>query len=42
MKIFEKKIDVEAYYARCGPMVLRRCRKILKDNEKAFKEKYYD
>ena len=37
MKIVEKNgIDVEAYYARYGPMVLRRCRKILKDNEKAF------
>jgi RNA polymerase sigma-70 factor (ECF subfamily) len=37
MKIVEKnEIDVEAYYARCGPMVLRRCRKFLQDNEKAF------
>jgi hypothetical protein len=33
MKIGVKKgIDVEAYYARCGPMVLRRCRRLLQDN----------
>ena len=32
----EKEIDVEAYYARYGPMVLRRCRRLLRDNEKAF------
>jgi hypothetical protein len=35
MKIVEKKkIEVEAYYARCGPMVLRRCRRLLQFNEK--------
>ena len=34
--IKKKEIDVEAYYSRYGPMVLRRCRKLLKDNEKAF------
>jgi RNA polymerase sigma-70 factor (ECF subfamily) len=32
----KKEIDVEAYYARYGPMVLRRCRRLLRDNEKAF------
>jgi hypothetical protein len=37
MKIVEKKeINVEAYYTRCGPMVLRRCRRLLQDHEKAF------
>jgi RNA polymerase sigma-70 factor (ECF subfamily) len=37
MKIVEKnEIDVEAYYARYGPMVLRRCRRLLQDSEKAF------
>ncbi|MFC2146365.1 hypothetical protein ACFLRT_03285 [Acidobacteriota bacterium] len=35
MKIGEnKEIDVEAYYARYGPMLLRRCRRLLRDNEK--------
>jgi RNA polymerase sigma-70 factor (ECF subfamily) len=29
-------IDVEAYYRKYGPMVLRRCRFILKDEEKAL------
>jgi RNA polymerase sigma-70 factor (ECF subfamily) len=28
-------IDVESYYRRYGPMVLRRCRKLLKDEESA-------
>jgi RNA polymerase sigma-70 factor (ECF subfamily) len=28
-------IDVEAYYIRYGPMVLRRCRMMLKDEEQA-------
>ncbi|XXF78396.1 sigma-70 family RNA polymerase sigma factor [Myxococcaceae bacterium GXIMD 01537] len=28
-------IDVEAYYRRFGPMVLRRCRFLLRDEEKA-------
>ena len=37
MKIGEnKEIDVEAYYARYGPMLLRRCRRLLRYNEKAF------
>jgi DNA-directed RNA polymerase specialized sigma24 family protein len=30
------KGHVETYYARYGPMVLRRCRKLLQDNEKSF------
>ena len=29
-------INVEAFYSRYGPMVLRRCRKLLKDEEKAM------
>ena len=29
------EIDVESYYRRYGPMVLRRCRKLLKDEDKA-------
>jgi RNA polymerase sigma-70 factor (ECF subfamily) len=29
-------IDVEAFYRRYGPMVLRRCRRLLGDNEKAW------
>jgi RNA polymerase sigma-70 factor (ECF subfamily) len=29
-------IDVEAFYTRYGPMVLRRCRKLLKNEEKAM------
>jgi RNA polymerase sigma-70 factor, ECF subfamily len=29
-------IDVEAYYTKYGPMVLRRCRSILKDEDTAF------
>jgi RNA polymerase sigma-70 factor (ECF subfamily) len=37
MKIGKKnEINVEAYYTRYGPMVLRRCRGLLQDNEKAF------
>lgn len=31
-----QEIDVEAYYARYGPMVLRRCRRLLKDEQSAF------
>ena len=34
MEIVEKnEIDVEAYYARCGPMVLRRCSEHLQEKE---------
>jgi RNA polymerase sigma factor (sigma-70 family) len=29
-------IDLEAFYARYGPMVMRRCRRILKDEQSAF------
>jgi RNA polymerase sigma-70 factor (ECF subfamily) len=29
-------IDIEAYYARYGPMVLRRCRRLLKNEQSAF------
>jgi RNA polymerase sigma factor (sigma-70 family) len=29
-------IDIEAYYTKYGPMVLRRCRSILKDEDLAF------
>lgn len=29
-------IDIEAYYSRYGPMVLRRCRRLLQDEEKAL------
>ena len=29
------KIDIEAYYLRYGPMVLRRCRRMLKDEQSA-------
>jgi RNA polymerase sigma factor (sigma-70 family) len=31
-----QEIDIEAYYARYGPMVLRRCRRLLKDEQSAF------
>ena len=31
----KQAIDVEAYYAKYGPMVLRRCRFMLKDEEQA-------
>jgi RNA polymerase sigma-70 factor (ECF subfamily) len=31
-----REIDIEAYYARYGPMVLRRCRRLLKDEQSAF------
>ena len=30
------EIDLEAFYTRYGPMVLRRCRHLLKDEEKAM------
>ena len=30
------EIDVEEFYIRYGPMVLRRCRKLLKDEDKAL------
>lgn len=30
------EIDVELFYTRYGPMVLRRCRKLLKNEEKAM------
>ena len=30
------EIDVEVFYTRYGPMVLRRCRKLLKNEEKAM------
>jgi RNA polymerase sigma-70 factor (ECF subfamily) len=37
MRLMNKKeIDVEAYYIRYGPMVLRRCRRLLNDEEKAY------
>jgi hypothetical protein len=40
MKIGEnKEIDVEAYYARCGPMVLRRCRRLLQSRETKYENK---
>jgi len=29
-------IDVEAYYRRYGPMVMRRCRQLLKDEDRAM------
>ena len=29
-------LDVEAYYRRYGPMVLRRCRRLLKDEQQAM------
>ncbi|MCP4157516.1 MAG: sigma-70 family RNA polymerase sigma factor [bacterium] len=35
-RLIKKEIDIEVYYARYGPMVMRRCRSILKDEEKAF------
>ena len=31
-----KAIDIEAYYSRYGPMVLRRCRRLLQDEDKAL------
>ncbi len=31
-----QEIDIEAYYSRYGPMVLRRCRRLLKDEQSAF------
>jgi RNA polymerase sigma factor (sigma-70 family) len=31
-----KEIDIEAYYIRYGPMVLRRCRRMLKDEQSAY------
>lgn len=31
-----REIDIEAYYIRYGPMVLRRCRRILKDEQAAY------
>ena len=31
-----QEIDLEAFYARYGPIVLRRCRHILKDEQSAF------
>jgi RNA polymerase sigma-70 factor (ECF subfamily) len=31
-----QKIDVEAYYTRYGPMVLRQCRRMLKDEQSAY------
>lgn len=34
--IEKKAIDIEEYYSRYGPMVLRRCRQLLKDEEKAL------
>lgn len=32
----KQQIDIETYYIRYGPMVLRRCRKLLKNEENAF------
>ena len=34
--VVKKTIDVEAYYSRYGPMVLRRCRRLLQDEDKAL------
>jgi RNA polymerase sigma-70 factor (ECF subfamily) len=34
--IRDQEIDIESYYARYGPMVLRRCRCLLKDEQSAF------
>ena len=31
-----QEIDIEACYARYGPMVLRRCRRLLRDEQSAF------
>jgi RNA polymerase sigma-70 factor (ECF subfamily) len=31
-----QEIDLEVYYVRYGPMVLRRCRKMLRDEQSAF------
>ena len=31
-----QEIDLEAFYARYGPMVMRRCRHILKDEQSAY------
>jgi RNA polymerase sigma-70 factor (ECF subfamily) len=31
-----QEIDLEVYYVRYGPMVLRRCRKMLRDEQAAF------
>ena len=30
------EIDLEVYYIRYGPMVLRRCRRMLRDEQSAF------
>ena len=32
----ETLIDIESYYVRYGPMVLRRCRKMLKNEQSAY------
>jgi len=32
----DRGIDIEAYYTRYGPMVLRRCRSLLRDDQAAF------
>jgi RNA polymerase sigma-70 factor (ECF subfamily) len=32
----EAVIDIESYYVRYGPMVLRRCRRMLKNEQSAF------
>jgi RNA polymerase sigma-70 factor (ECF subfamily) len=32
----DRGIDIEAYYTRYGPMVLRRCRSMLRDEQAAF------
>jgi RNA polymerase sigma-70 factor (ECF subfamily) len=29
------EVDIEAYYRRYAPMVLRRCRRLLRDEEEA-------
>ena len=29
-------LDIEALYERCGPMVLRRCRFLLRDEDQAL------
>jgi RNA polymerase sigma-70 factor (ECF subfamily) len=36
MKGKSAEIDMEAYYVRYGPMVLRRCRRMLRDEQDAF------
>ena len=30
------EMDIESCYIRCGPMVLRRCRRMLRDEQAAY------